>query len=80
MGRPESGNREGESILCPLFVAFTDSEIRCQSHVPEAGTVVIKYYDRKLCEKQRKLFCEGAWKRCEQYRSWEHFINWEDEE
>ena len=79
MGRRESGNREGESILCPLFVAFTENELRCRPHMPEAGATIIRYYDKRACEKQRKLFCEGAWKCCEHYRSWKHF-QWEDDE
>jgi hypothetical protein len=30
------------------------------------------------CRKQRKMFCEGCWDRCEHYLSWKHF-NWEDD-
>lgn len=74
------GNRNrAESVLCPLFRAYRQNGIRCASHVPESSTVEICYQNSAACEKQRKLFCEGEWQRCEHYRSWEH-MNWIDEE
>ena len=79
MGRPGEGNRAGESILCPLFVSFTENEIRCSPHVPEASATILRYADRSACRQQRKTYCEGCWKKCEQYLSWKHF-NWEDDE
>ena len=78
MGRPETGNRDGENVLCPLFVAFTENELRCESHVPGANAVRLAYGDREECRKQRKLFCEGEWERCEHYLAWKHF-RWEDD-
>ena len=79
MSRKECGNTEGEAVLCPLFKAFTNSTIRCESHVPDSQTGEIRYASTKKCEFQRKTFCEGCWERCEHYRSWEHW-NWNDEE
>ena len=79
MSRPEVGNREGENVRCPLFIAFTENEIRCFPHVPEASATVNKYNDRNMCYKQRKLFCEGEWERCEHYQTWKHFM-WEDDD
>lgn len=78
MSRKECGNTEGEAVLCPLFKAFTPNTIRCESHVPESNIVEIRYRDTEKCDKQRKLFYEGEWKRCEHYRSWLH-MKWEDE-
>lgn len=78
MGRPETGNRDGENVLCPLFVSFTDNELRCHPHVPEAAATIIRYADKKACWQQRKMYCEGCWKRCEHYLAWQHF-RWEDE-
>ena len=79
MGRPETGNRDGENVLCPLFISFTDNEIRCQAHVPDASSTSLKYSDKKSCYLQRKTFCEGCWKRCEQWLAWKHF-RWEEDE
>lgn len=78
MGRPGEGNRDGEYVLCPLFVAFSDNEIRCKSHVPEANAMKLCYSDKGTCKKQRTMYCEGCWERCEHYLSWKHFA-WEDE-
>ena len=77
MPRAEYGNTEGEAVLCPLFKGFTNNEIRCESHVPEASCVIIRYRNDKNCDKQRKLYCEENWKRCEHYLSWLH-MKWED--
>ena len=79
MGRPGEGNREGEYVLCPIFVAYSDHEIRCQPHVPDAAATILRYSDKQSCYSQRKMFCEGCWKRCEHYMAWEHF-RWEDDE
>ena len=77
MGKKGSENQAGEAILCPLFRAFTPNTIRCESHVPDSQTVEIRYSDTKKCENQRKIFCEGCWKRCEHYLSWYH-LKWRD--
>jgi len=78
LSRKECGNTEGEAVLCPLFKAFTPNTIRCESHLPDSNAVEFRYRDQKKCETQRKIFCEGCWKRCEHYRSWLH-MKWEDE-
>lgn len=78
MGRKEDGNREGENVLCPLFISFKDNEIRCQPHMPESSATIVRYASVSACRKQRKMFCEGCWDRCEHYLSWKHF-NWEDD-
>lgn len=78
MGRPGEGNRDGEAVLCPLFVSFTDNEIRCKPHVPEASATRICYSNKNTCNKQRTMYCEGNWERCEHYLSWKHFA-WEDD-
>ena len=78
MSRPGSGNREGERIICPIYICYREKEIWCQAHVPEASATVIRYRNRTGCEKQMALFCEGEWERCEHYRAWKHFM-WEDE-
>ena len=75
----EYENRERtESILCPLFRAYRNNGIRCESHIPESSTIEICYTNTAACEKQRKLYCEGNWKRCEHYLSWLH-MKWQDE-
>ena len=79
MSRKECGNTDGENILCPLFKAFTDSTIRCESHVPDSNVIEIRYGDTKSCGAQRKLYCEGNWQRCEHYIAWKH-LKWIDEE
>ena len=73
------GNRWGEDVLCPLFVSFSDYEIKCQSHMPDASSTVIKYSNLNYCKTQRSVFCEGCWERCEHYRTWKHF-RWEEDE
>lgn len=78
MGRPGEGNRDGEYVLCPLFVAYTDNDIRCQPHVPDSAATILRYSDKKKCWCQRKMYCEGEWQRCEHYLTWKHFM-WEDE-
>lgn len=79
MGRKGDGNREGEYVICPLFVAFTDNELKCHPHVPEATTTILRYSNKTACWNQRKLYCEGNWKRCEHYIAWKHLM-WEDED
>ena len=78
MRRQEQGNRDGENVLCPLFIEFRENELRCESHVPEAAAVIIRYSDREACRTQRKLFCEGCWKKCEHFLAWKHFREWEE--
>ena len=79
MGRPGTGNREGEYVLCPLFISFTDNELRCESHVPDANATIMRYAEKEKCRTQRRLYCEGDWRRCEHYLAWKHF-RWEDED
>lgn len=77
MSRRGYGNTNGENIVCPLFKSNTENEIRCESHVPECQVTVLKYRDRRKCEKQRRIYCQENWKRCEHYLSWLH-MKWED--
>ena len=79
MGRKEAGNWAGENVLCPLFVAFTENELRCESHVPDAAASILRYATKDACKKQRTMYCEGEWKRCEHYLAWKHF-KWEDDD
>jgi hypothetical protein len=79
MGRKGDGNRDGENVLCPLFVAYSENELRCQSHVPDAAAIILRYADTKACKNQRRIFCEGCWERCEHWQAWKHF-RWEDED
>ena len=79
MSRKDAGNTDGEAVLCPLFRAFDNSWIRCESHIPDSETVEIRYSNTHRCEMQRKTFCEGCYKRCEHYRSWLH-MKWIDDE
>jgi len=78
MARPEYGNVDGEAILCPFYKSFTNNEIRCASHVPDASAIIIKYRRADACETQRKVFCEGCYKRCEHYIAIKHF-RWPDD-
>lgn len=79
MSRKECGNTEGESVLCPLFKAYTQNSIICESHVPDSITIQIRYgTESRKCETQRRLYCEGNWKRCEHYLAWRH-LKWIDE-
>ena len=66
-------------MLCPLYVANSDREIQCRSHLPDSSSTIHKYQNENLCKRQRNIFCEGCWQRCEHYLSWLHF-RWEDEE
>ena len=79
MGRPGEGNRDGENVLCPLFMSYKENTIKCQAHIPEASSVEIKYSNTRACTAQRQIYCEGNWKRCEQYLAWIHF-RWEEDE
>ena len=79
MGRPGEGNRDGENVLCPLFVAYSENEIRCHALIPDSSATIHRYGDRRACWGQRKMYCEGNYKRCEHYLSWLHF-RWEDDE
>lgn len=79
MGRKGSGNREGENVLCPLFIVYRENEIQCESHIVEARSTIIRFADRNKCRMQKELYCEKHWKKCEQYLSYKHFIDWEDE-
>lgn len=79
MSRKECGNTEGEAVLCPLFKSFTPNTIRCDSHMPGSNAVEFRFRDQKKCEMQRKIFCEGCWERCEQYRSWYH-MKWAEDD
>ena len=79
LSRGKRGNRWGEDVLCPLFISFTANEIKCHSHIPDASSTVIKYSNTAECKKQRTMFCEGCWKRCEQYVAWKHF-RWEEDD
>ena len=73
MGRTRKEDRIGEYVLCPLFVSFTDCEIRCKPHVPDAIATILRYSDREKCNFQKEQYCKKCWKRCEHYLSWEHF-------
>lgn len=76
---PREKERDDKYILCPLYIAHTDNEIRCKPHVPDATATIIRYKNRESCASQRKLFCEGCWSRCENYITWKHWT-WEDED
>lgn len=77
MARQGYGNVEGEYIKCPIWKSYAPTEIRCESHVPECSACILKYRTADACEKQRKLFCEENWERCEHYIAWKH-MRWED--
>jgi hypothetical protein len=77
MPRPGFGNTEAQTVLCPLFRAITPNEIRCESHVPESNGVAIQYRSTAAVEKQRRIYCEENWERCEHYLAWKH-MRWED--
>ena len=79
MPRQGYGNAEGETILCPLFKAWAENEIRCESHVPESSIVAIRYRSTEAFEKQKRLYCEENWKRCEHYQAWLH-LRWGEED
>ena len=77
MPRPGYGNAAAQNVLCPLFRAVTQNEIRCESHVPESKVIAIQYRSAESCEKQRRIYCEENWERCEHYLAWKH-MRWED--
>ena len=78
MARQGYGNTEGENILCPLFKNVTGNEIWCQSHIPECFYTVHRYRNNETCAKQKRIYCEENWQRCEHYLAWEHF-RWTEE-
>ena len=77
--REETGYRASISMRCPLFKACSPNWIRCESHVPDSEVVEIRFRHESRCSKQKRIFCEGCYERCEHYRSWKH-MKWEDEE
>lgn len=79
MRRPGEWNRAGENVICPLFIAVRENEIRCQAHMPDAAATVIVFQDHKAYRTQRNCYCEGLWERCEHYLAWKHFM-WEDDD
>ena len=74
---PRKCGKERDEMLCPAFRGCTEYEIRCESHIPESSSVVIRYTNNRLCEKQKRLFCEGEYKRCEHYITLKH-MKWDD--
>lgn len=79
MSRKGAGTAESISTLCPLFRAASQNWIRCESHVPDSETVEIRFRHESRCSKQKRIFCEGCYERCEHYLSWRH-MKWEEDE
>lgn len=77
--RDEEGYRASISMRCPLFRACSSNWIRCESHVPDSEIVEIRYKHESRCIRQKQIFCEGCYERCEHYRSWLH-MKWQDDE
>ena len=77
--RVEEGYRASISMRCPLFRACSSNWIRCESHVPDSEVVEIRYKHESRCTKQKAIFCEGCYERCEHYRSYLH-MKWRDED
>ncbi len=71
--------RHAEDIRCPLFVAESERDILCESHMMDAKVTIIRYRTGKDKAIQRACFCEGAYEKCEHYVSWKHW-RWEDED
>ncbi len=64
--------------ICPLFIAHSDKEIICKSHMTGADRVSLLYWSKANLEMQLNLFCGQNYKKCEHYLSYKHF-KWEDE-
>jgi len=79
VARPGQPKWDAKEVLCPLFVAYHDYEIRCHPHVPEAAATILRYKSTKDAQAQKQTFCEGCWNRCEQFLAWKHF-RWEEED
>ena len=63
---------------CPLFIARSDKEIICKSHVNGADRVAIRYWAKANIETQIECFCTDHYKSCEHYLAYKHFA-WEDD-
>ena len=68
-GYPSSN---GENIVCPCFRRTADREIWCESHVQECGITVLRYRDLKAYEKQKRIYCQENYERCEHYLAVKH--------
>jgi len=78
-GRHAASTRHADYIRCPLFVAHSELDVLCESHLPGGKTCVNRFQNRREKEIQQKCFCEGNWKMCIHYLSWKHW-NWEEDE
>lgn len=65
-------------VVCPIFISASETEIVCRSCVNGAQCSVLRYDDQCQREQQSNIFCKQNYKRCEQYRAYQHF-SWQDE-
>ena len=75
----ENGSRALISMRCPLFRESSSNWIRCESHVPDSEIIEIRYKHESRCTKQKQIFCQNCYERCEHFRSWQH-MKWIDDE
>ena len=64
--------------ICPLFLARSDREIVCKSHMTGADRIALTYSSKHNLEMQLNCYCGENYKKCEHYLSHKHFM-WEDE-
>ncbi len=79
-GRHIPSTRHADYIRCPLFVAHSERDVLCESHLPGGKVCINRFATKKDKETQQRCFCEGAWQRCEHYLSWKHWQWPEDED
>ena len=72
--------KESMYAVCPLFVGTKEREIHCLPHVPDSRRTAVIFETPEGMRKQKRIFCEGCFERCEHYLSWKHFQWVEDED
>ena len=66
-------------VKCPLMLDLNDRGILCESHVPDAKAIEIRFETKAMRDVQKTCFCQGAYTRCEHYLSYIHFNEWSDD-
>ena len=71
-------NKPDSKKTCPLFIACSDREIICKSHINGAERVAVRYWVKSNLDIQMEHFCKDNYRKCEQYLSYKHFL-WTDD-
>ena len=58
------------SILCPLFMAHSHTEVHCEGPTEECR-IIMRFIHREQLDQQENIFCKGRYDCCEWYRTME---------